>query len=276
MKRALVGLSNNILHNIDKIKLWSDSFRLHCSDDVVLLVANSTEEEIKAIEDMGIIPIKVTVEDTYYINHKRLEHTKNFIQDHGYDLLIITDVFDVYFQNDPFNKLDIEKYDVFVSGEGVRVNQEPWNSHNISTLFPEEIQYCMDKEIICSGIIAGKKQALIKLYDDMFRMCENSNNSHNIKDQAALNVLIAKNNIDNIKIFNLDDCWAMHCAVAGPTQFFHSWGFSSNIKYRIPKMINNKVCSGDGPEYDIVHQFNRVPSWNNTIYENMRSNKHIS
>jgi hypothetical protein len=271
MKTALVGLSNNILQNIDKIKLWSNSFKKSCDcSDVVLLVANSTQEEVDAIKDLGIIPISVVIEDTYYINHKRLEHTKNFIETSNYDLLIITDVFDVYFQSDPFQQLDIDIYDIFVSGEGVKVNQEPWNSHNIGTLFPEYINLCMDKEVICSGIIAGKKNALIKLYNQMFHLCEISNNSHNIKDQAALNVLIAQNQIDNLKIFNLDDAWAMHCAVSGPTQFFDSWGFSGNIKYRIPKMIDNAVYSGDGPKYDIVHQFNRIPSWNKIIYDNMR------
>jgi hypothetical protein len=271
MNKALVGLSDNINQNIYKIELWYRSFKRHSNADVVLLAANSSNEETELLLSIGIIPIKIHVDNTLYINHKRLDHTKQYIENSQYDLFIVTDVFDVYFQSDPFAKLDTDKYDIFVSGEGVNVNQEPWNSQNISTLFPDKIDICLDKEIINSGIIAGKKKQLVQLYNKMYDLCEKSNDSHNIKDQAALNVLVASDEIDNLKIFNLDDSWAMHCAVAGPTQFFHAWGFDRNIKYRIPKMINNKICSGNGSEYDIVHQFNRIPAWNNIIYENMRS-----
>jgi hypothetical protein len=180
-------------------------------------------------------------------------------------------VFDVIFQNNPFTKMNFDEFDLFVSGEGVNVNQEPWNSDNISKLFPEEIGNCLKNEVICSGIIAGKKIPMLKLYRKMFDLCENSTNNHNIKDQAALIVMISKNQLPNLKIFNLDDGWSMHCAVSGPTQFFTSWGFKDNIKYKIPKMIDGFVCTGDGKKYDIVHQFNRIPEWNHIINENMRS-----
>jgi hypothetical protein len=270
MNKALLGLCDNISQNISKIQLWYYSFKKHSTADVVLLAANASDEEKELLLSIGIVPIKITVDDTLHINHKRLDHTKKYIETSKYEILIITDVFDVYFQSDPFAKLDINKYDIFVSGEGVRVNQEPWNSDNISKLFPDKIDICLDKEIINSGIIAGRKKQLVQLYNKMYDLCENSTDGHNIKDQAALNVLVASNEIDNLKIFNLDDAWAMHCAVAGPTQFFHAWGFDRNITYKIPQMINSIVYS-ENKIIDIVHQFNRIPEWNNIINENMRS-----
>ena len=75
MKKALIGLSNNIDSNFNKIKVWSKSFKKHSDGDVILLCANSNESEIKMCEEIGIIPIPVVVNDLLHINHKRLENT---------------------------------------------------------------------------------------------------------------------------------------------------------------------------------------------------------
>jgi hypothetical protein len=268
MKKALIGLSDNVTRHIDKIQLWSKSFKKYCNHDIILLVANGNDQDLKACENLDIIPIPVDIDDPKRINHKRLNKISTFLSKSDIDLCIVTDVFDVVFQADPFIKLDTDNYNVFVSGEGVNVNKEPWNSHNISLLFPSEFNKCSDKEIICSGIIAGKKNDMINLYINMFDLCENSTNLHDIQDQAALMVLAYSNKIDRLKIFTLDDGWAIHCAVAGPTQFFDSWGFRNNLKYSIPKIHNGVVYSGNGLLFDMTHQFNRVPEWHQSIKSN--------
>jgi hypothetical protein len=261
MKKALIGLSNNITQNINKVKVWANSFKKHSDGDVILLCANSSQEEISLCESMGIRAIPVVVEDTWYINHKRLLRSYEFFETSDIDLFLVTDVFDVVFQGDPFKKWDLQ-YDVFVGGEGILVTDEPWNTDNISKIFPSEIEKCRPTEVICSGVIGGKRDALIKLYKRMYELCEGGDNSHNIKDQAALIVMIANNEIENLKILNLDDSWAVHCAVAGPTQFFDAWGFRGKIKYGIPYSDGKYIYSKNGEMFDIVHQFNRIPEWN--------------
>jgi hypothetical protein len=236
---------------------------------VILLCANSSDEELKQCEGMGIIPIPVSVKDTWYINHERLKHNYEFLEKADAELILVTDVFDVIFQGNPFEKMDSSNYDIFVSGEGVRVEQEPWNSNNINSIFPEHFNKCKPIEIINSGIIAGKRDALIKLFKRMYELCEAGSNNHNIKDQAALIVMVANNQVEKIKIFNLDDGWAMHCAVAGPTQFFERWGFKHNIKYGIPYIQNGWVFTKSGNKYDMVHQFNRIPAWYEAIKNNI-------
>ena len=101
----------------------------------------------------------------------------------------------------------------------------------------------------------------------MFELCENSTNLTNIQDQAALIVMVKNKEIDNLKIFNLTEGWAVHCAIAGPTQFFESFGFKGNIekRYGIPQLITDKICTKNGDPYDIVHQFNRIPEWNELL-----------
>ena len=265
MNTALIGLSNNISSNISKIKVWANSFQRYSDGAVVLLCANSTNDEMKLCADIGIVPVQVSISDTWYINHERLKYTYEFLNKSNNDLVIVTDVFDVIFQGNPFDKLDTENYDVFVSGEGVKVSEEPWNSDNINKIFPEYYQACKEIEVINSGIITGNRTAVSQLIFQMYQLCESGSNAHNIKDQAALITLIANKKIDRLKIFNLDDAWAMHCAVAGPTQFFTGWGFDKKIKYGIPRLENGSVVNKFGAKYDIVHQFNRVPDWQSIL-----------
>ena len=63
MKKALLGLSNNISQNREKIRLWSESFRAHTDGDVILLAANATEEDIQTCIDLNIKYEIVTVEN---------------------------------------------------------------------------------------------------------------------------------------------------------------------------------------------------------------------
>lgn len=267
MKKILTGLSNNVTANKQKIKVWSESFRKYSDGEIVLIIANANEEDIKTCDELGIKYYQVTVEDTWYINHKRLEHTRDFIRQSDGDVFLATDVFDVLFQSDPFEKMDLENYDIFISGEGLLVNEEPWNADVLTKVFPNERQICSNTEIVCSGIMAGKKEQMVDLYDKMFDMCEKGTNEHNIKDQAALIIMVTRNEIDRLKIFNLNDGWAMHCAAAGPTQFFTSWGLKNRIerRYSIPELIDGVVYTKSGIIYDMVHQFNRIPEWNEIL-----------
>jgi hypothetical protein len=267
MKKALLGLSNNISQNINKIKVWSQSFKKHSDGDVILLCANSNDKEIKMCQDLGIITIPVIVNDTYNIINKRLKITQDFLKTSDIELWIVADVFDVVFQSDPFQKMDL-KYDIFVGSEGLNVSQEPWNKDVINKVFPEYSQKCSDSDIICAGVIGGKKDSLIKLYDRLDYMCENSLNGHNIKDQAALIIMIYNNEIEKLKIFEPTEGWVLHCALGGPTQFFESWGLKNNLIKRyggVAKLVGKEIFTHTDLKYDMVHQFNRIPEWNKVL-----------
>jgi hypothetical protein len=277
-KKALLGISNNVETHFNKIKLWALSFKKVAQGNVYLICINANDREIELCKNIGVIPVSVelSAEKLGYINHERLLFTKNFLENCLEELFIITDVFDVVFQQDPFEKLDLNVYDLFAGREGVKINEEPWNFHNVKALFPQDIDACVGVDIVCSGVIAGKKDALIWLYNQMYVLCENSTDQHNIKDQAALNVMFAKNQIPKFKLFDLNEAWTVHCAVAGPTQFFKAWGFEDNLKRQnihIPYIENGQVKT-NGTLFDIVHQFNRIPEWNDCIYNyNIPSNE---
>lgn len=265
MKKGLLGVANNLRSNIQKVTLWSKSFRSVSDGEIVLLLANGTDDDIKVCEELGITSYLVTIEDEWFFNHKRLEHTLDFLRNTDIELFMITDVFDVVFQGDPFELMDLENYDVFAGGEGVDVNQEPWNMDNIGKIFPQYREYCIGKEIVNSGVIGGKRDALVPVYERMFNLCEEGSNDHNIKDQAAFIVMISRGEIPRFKMFNLDEGWAQHSAVSGPTEFFVKWGFNNNLKYGHPQMVGNTVCTSEGVPFRIAHQFNRVPEWHHLI-----------
>jgi len=269
MKKVLTGLSNNVTANKQKIKVWSESFRKYSDGEIILILANANDDDRKTCDELNIKYYEVVVEDTWYINHKRLEHTRDFIRQSDGDVFLATDVFDVLFQSDPFEKMDLDNYDVFISREGILVCEEPWNADVINKVFPDETRSCMQTEIVCSGIIGGKKEALISLYHKLNDMCENSLNGHNIKDQAALIIMVKNNEIERLKSFSLDEGWAMHCQSAGPTQFFESWGLKNSLirkGYGIPELKEDGlVYTQSGIKYDMVHQFNRVENWKKII-----------
>lgn len=268
MKKALIGISNKIKEHKTKIKIWKESFERFSDGEVILIAANTDEEDIRVCEEeLKIKYHKVEVGDPWYINNKRLHHISEYIKTSDIDLFLATDVFDVIFQADPFSKFDLENYDLFVGREGILLREEPWNSDVINKCFPGEISCCIDNEITCSGIIGGKKDQLAYLFDRMYKMTEEAETGHNVRDQAALILMLAKNEIEKIQLFTIDDGWAMHCATSGPTQFFEGWGLKNNLskRYGIPKLVGNKVYTADGKLYDIVHQFNRVPEWHEKL-----------
>ena len=265
MKKSLLGVANNLRSNLQKVTLWSKSFKQVTDGEVILLLANGTEDDLLVCKELGITSHLVTIEDEWFFNHKRLEHTLEFLKETDIDLFMITDVFDVVFQGDPFELMDLDNYDVFAGGEGVDINQEPWNMDNIGKIFPQYRDGCVGKEIVNSGVIGGKRESLISVYERMFTLCEEGSNDHNIKDQAAFNVMISRSEVPRFKLFNLDEGWVQHSAVSGPTEFFDKWGFRNNLKYGIPQMIDNTVCTSMGVPFRIAHQFNRVPDWHHKI-----------
>jgi hypothetical protein len=289
MRKLLTGVCNNIVQNYDKIKLWKESFQEVTDGDVVLIAHNPTDEDVKALNRMGILYVNISDHSNETVNNSRLAVLSDFFRRYArsYQAALSTDVFDVVFKSDPFAKLDLTRYDLFVAGEGILHSEEPWNMDVMQKCFPSYVDGIKDKPIFCSGVIAGRPLALSSLFFDMVKLCMTSKKGHDIEDQAAMNIIINNNRQINtveqkgpelqyvepmenfkrlqleypkyrVKEFNLLDNWCIHLAVAGPTQFFEPWGFKQRIKDRYGITPNWE-------DFDIVHQFNRIPSINEKL-----------
>ena len=209
------------------------------------------------------------MEDSSFIYHKRLLHEYEYIKKSDADLFLVTDTFDVIFQKDPFEMLDTSSYDIFVGSEGLLINEEPWNFNILEKCFNEFRHLWSNKPIINSGVICGKKEQIVELLKEMYELCEEHNHEDiYIKDQAALNVVVHKNIKLNIKVFDLNENWTLHCAVAGPTDIFFAWGLVHILTERyksLPYPLANKIYSGNDKVIPIVHQFNRIPEWHRIL-----------
>jgi len=268
MRKALTGVSNNVSQNIDKIKVWAHSFMKHVPEgEVTLIAVDVTPEDIHALKSNGIKFHAIGSTPGVTINDSRLIHTANWINDSSCDLFMVTDVFDVCFQSDPFEMMDLEQYDFFAASEGVLHNQEPWNMDVARKAFSRYAEYLGPFEVICSGVMGGKKDAMIKVLTQMQKTVDVSPRLHDIRDQGALNVLIHYNLIKNCKIFKPNEGWAVHCSLSGPTFQHIEWGLGKiiNEKYGLPKLYENVLLTHDNKPYAIAHQYNRIPEWNEKI-----------
>ena len=263
MKKLLTGVSDNIVKNIDKIMLWKTSFESVVDNgDVVLIAFNPTDADKLTLHTNEIKFHAVSEDSTETVNNSRIGHVIHFLDNNAsaYDQVMYTDVFDVVFVNDPFQKMDFKKYDVFIAGEGVAQNQEPWNSDVMNKCFPDYYERMSTQEVFCSGVIGGTPKGIANMLLEMVGRMLMSKKGHDIEDQAAMNIVAFENNpfLFKMKKFNLTDNWCIHLATGGPTQFFEQWNFKGAIKDRYG-------ITPDWTNYDIVHQFNRIPEIHETI-----------
>lgn len=263
MKVGLLGCVNNITQNLDKIKVWAKSFGEVCRGSVNLVVVNPQPHEISLLNEMGINAFPYHTQEGETINNLRLQLEWQTLQELPIDMVLVTDVFDVMFQDNPFN--NIGDYDIVVGTEGVTHNEEPWNMSVLQQSYPDEVEKLRHELIVCSGVIAGKKDKMIQLLKDMDKLTM-GRGGHDIRDQAALNILLYQDT-SRIKVLSPSDGWVLHCAVGGPTDFYEAWGFKQKMKERFgeAQMIDGVVVNGSIKIFDIVHQFNRINLWNKEL-----------
>lgn len=267
MRKALTGVSNNVSQHIDKIKVWAHSFEKHTDGDAVLIAADMTEDDKLSLKSNNIKYFEVKTDQDLTINDSRLRHTADWIEQSDYDLFMVTDVFDVCFQGDPFELFDLDNFDFYAGSEGIYHNEEPWNMDVMSKAFPGHADYMRPHEVVCSGVMGGKKNILVSTLRLQQLLVDEADRGHDIRDQAALNILIYKDHIRRCKIFTPNDGWVIHCSLSGPTFQHIEWGLGKVIeqRYCLPKLQGNVLVDANGIVYKIAHQYNRIDKWNEKI-----------
>jgi len=267
MKTGLLGCVNNISQHLDKIKVWAKSFNEVCNSQVILVCINPTDMELRILQTMGIDTAAYYLESGETVNNFRLQYEIDTLKQTDWDYALITDVFDVMFQDDPFQK--IIGHQITVGTEGVYHFEEPWNLDVMQKSYPNKVELVRNELILCSGVIGGEKNRLLTFLTKMDSITKKGVGGHDIRDQAAMNIKIYddKSPFHNYNLLTPKDGWVLHCAVGGPTQFYESWGFKDKMKERYgeAEMINGVVVNGQGQIFDIVHQFNRIEQWNKEL-----------
>jgi hypothetical protein len=181
------------------------------------------------------------------------------------DIVLLTDTLDVVFQADPFEWYRENKTNkLLLTSEGIDHVNEHWNMRGMINSFPyikDEISF---EDVFNSGLIAGEVKYVKDLLLLIYILASKAKPEHSEGvDQPSMNALLITNLIkENIQSTTTTESFAVNCAVAGPTEQFISWGFDKNYKYDLPTFSDNGVVNKNGELYCIVHQYNRVPEWN--------------
>jgi hypothetical protein len=275
MRNKLI-LSNAKGYKLDDVKNWILSAKAHQTDyDIALLLADDNREIIDFCEFNNVFVLPYwnvehqTGQDYFYGRCKLVSKACRGLE--GVDYVLLTDVRDVIFQEDPFPKLiaKLGDKDAVLSSENIVIAAEPWNQNVLFQLFGgEACDRIRDHDVINSGIIFGRPQFLADLNLLMYDITH-CLTGEKIRDQAALQYLYysIKYINDRCIVSDGNDFIATHLAVAGPTQYWEQWNFKSSLKSGHVIMDKEKVLCHhpDGQVYSIIHQYNRCAEWNQLI-----------
>jgi hypothetical protein len=297
-KDVIVGVVDN--YDWDKIKYWANSIKQSGFDGHKALI----------VYNMNVATTnKLTEEGFMLIGANKYDDTKGFVYDapgrsimvdrfffiynflkmleksEEVERVIVTDVRDVVFQNNPTDWLNdyfLPQYNLVVGTENMLYKDEPWGRNNLSKSFGEYFYEALkDDPIICAGVLGGTYEDIKDLCLTIWLITRNMNphvEGGGGPDQAALNILL-----DNVvhrytTLFtNPSSGWVVHAGTtmdaikAGSGGIGEAYLRDNNIS--LPFIDNLQYTVGEGKIYiydkalTIVHQWDRVPLWKALVEE---------
>lgn len=295
-KDLIVGVVDN--YKWDQIKYWANSITKSGFDGYkAVIVYNMDVETATKLSNEGFIVIGCNEYDDNEgfifdtskrsIMVDRFFNTYNFLnmleEPQSINRVIITDVRDVVFQNNPSEWLDkhfLPHYNVLVGIENMLYKDEPWGRNNLQRSFGE---YFYDKlkdyPIVCAGVIAGKYEDVRDLCLNLWLVCRGMNPfvpGGGGPDQATLNILLDNITYKHTTMFtDPSNGWVVHAGTCMDAIKAGSGGigqaylqdpnieipFIHNIQYSV---MDDVVYAYDKP-LTVVHQWDRVPEWKKLI-----------
>ena len=302
-KDMIIGVVDR--YDWDKIKYWANSIKKSgFTGHKALIVYNMDAPTVQ----------RLTLEDFILVGCNQYDETKGFSHDNSkgnvmvdrffhisnflnmlekpmdVDRVIITDVRDVVFQDNPSTRLDeilIKGHELVLGSENLRYKDEPWGANNMKQSFSDFFYEKMaDEEIFCAGVIAGMGDAVKDFCLNLWMICRGA--APQIPggggpDQAAMNIMIGMEHLTYmVKRTRPSDGWVVHAGTSMPAIQAGSGGigeayakdpnmelpFVHNIEY---STIGNFVRA-NGLKLTIVHQWDRVPEWKQLVEEKYGSN----
>jgi hypothetical protein len=264
-------LIGSIKHcNADRINIWAKSALKHCSGQVVLLVLDDVvPENISDLSNYGVTIVHNPTVPHPDINISKFErhfYAREYLKTlEDTDTVLLTDTLDVVFQRDPFQWYSENKNNkLLLTSEGVIHDHEHWNMRGIGNAFTPYVGEIKTRDVFNSGLIMGEIRYVKDLLHFAYSLTINVRPEHTEGiDQPALNIAMLANSLQDItQVTTTSESFAVNCAVAGPTSQFVDWGFDRNYKYDLPSFNENGVSNVNNELYCIVHQYNRIPEWN--------------
>ena len=271
-------------YNFDKLKPWVYSLKESgFKGDKIMVVYNIAYDVVAELQNQGFTVIGFERDDI----HKQFVFKQNFniVVSRFYHLwmlltqlnkkyryIITTDVADVIFQRDPSLWLEENLGDkkLCVGSENLKYKDEDWGIHNMYQSFGNNAaSYMADKPIYNAGTIAGEYQTMLDFCYNIFLVSQGA--PMNVPggggpDQAALNLLLSFEPYKSITKFNShDDTWACQCGTTVDPNKINKFRGDFLVKTEPIWQDSSCVYNSKDEKYVLVHQYNRVPEWNEKI-----------
>lgn len=301
-KDLIVGVVDN--YDWDKIKYWANSIEQSGFDGYkALIVYNMNKETAEILTKkqfmlIGVMPYdenkgfvfsgdsSIMVDRFLHINHfLTMLNDPDMV-----DRVIITDVRDVVFQDNPTKWLDdhfAPRWDIMLGMENLTYENEPWGKNNITQVFGEYFyERKKNDPIFCAGVIAGDIAAIKDFCLNIWLICRGLNphvNGGGGPDQAAMNMLVYTESYKStMLLIGPASGWVLHAGTSMPAIEAGSGGigeayrmnpnmtidFLEKLQYNI---VDDSVHVSD-KKITVLHQWDRVPAWKKMIEEKYGSN----
>jgi len=275
---CVIGCSTN--YDWAKIKYWVNSINESgFTGDKVMILMNCDKETVSKVSDAGFDIIGFGQDDkgnlvynsNMMVHVERFYHIYQHLKSKDYRYVITTDVKDVIFQKNPSEWLeewlgnDSASDDLVFSSESMKYKDEPWGDQNLRETFGTQIYEDFKNNIIYNvGVLAGRGYAMKDLCMNIFASC--LGRPIKICDQSTFNFLISQHPyLKTSKYTQSEDGWACQLGTtADPSKIEQ---FRPFLLEPSPKLDGDKVVTSEGIEYNIVHQYDRVPEWKKIIEE---------
>lgn len=274
MKDLIIGGASN--YDWSVLKYWINSInKSGFQGDKVLVLMNCDKHTAKKVNDAGfkVIAFKqndngdLVYPDTGRAPHvERFLHIYDYLQKNEYRYVITTDVKDVVFQKNPIDfiekNLTADKNLIF-SSESMLYKDEPWGNQNLLETYGEMIHdRFKNNEIYNVGVLAGRGHAMRDLMLSIFVATQGR--PIPICDQSTFNFMVSMSPYKETSLYmKSENGWACQLGTtADPTKFEQ---FKSFLLEAQPKMLNGEITTSEENSYSIVHQYDRVPFWRETI-----------
>lgn len=266
-KDLIIGAFSNY-NDYAVLKPWVQSIKDTGFDgDIVLIAIDVGNEIVEKLESEDVKVIRKGNPTKMMIHMLRFVHIYDYLRNHQseYRYVITTDVRDVVFQFNPsvylqeFTKLRYGK-DLIIQSEAILIKDEKWNRDNIIKNFGEYFyNEVKESQVYNVGILAGQSDWV---RDACFNIYQLSLNRPDwVADQAAFNIMVNFHPwYDHIQRASLKDAWAINAHVTNKPDQMEEFG--PYLLEKRPSMIDGIVKNSDGIPFVIVHQYDRVPEWN--------------
>lgn len=231
-----------------------------CKASIVLLTCEQTyrafnQNYLKELEKCGVIILHIPSinQRTRQIHGNLLRHLffAEFLEKYGsiFDRVVILDVFDSYFQKDPFTD-DFNQEKVIFSYENTTFRQNDVNNGWVKLL---DANYSTEKYLtnypLCSGLFYGTAKNLIKFYSIYVNLTHWMWVGTKAQDQGTLNAMFYNNKFGDLVEIDFN---RKIVSATGHVFYGHKMLVS---KF---KELNELVRYNDGIVPSVIHQYDRT------------------